>query len=214
MRRSPRWLAAVPLAAGLVALALYLTVSTRPESWTVAVAVTRVDDALSVMTQACSAPRPGQQLIADRPNRVPDLRLNTVGPDQSIVLPGVTADTVITLQLINDAGTGGVRGTAVDARTRRPIFAFASPPIPDGVLERVWASSWYGDGRAAPLASGCALGLAATVIRAASPSARPRQPRPFEPTAERVGWLLYACLGLLVLALAGAATMGLRRTVR
>jgi hypothetical protein len=195
----------VLLAAGLAALALYLTVSTRPESWTVAVRVTQVDDALSVMTQPCSVPRPGQQLIADRPNRVPELRLSTVGPDQSIVLPGVTAATVITLQLINDAGTGGVRGTAIDAHTRRLIFAFASPSIRAGLLERVWASSWYGDGRPAPLASGCAQGLDAGVIGAAAPSSRPRPPRRFRPAAMRQGRLLYASVALLALALAAGA---------
>jgi hypothetical protein len=205
VRRPPRWLAAIPLAAGLAALALYLTVSARPESWTVAVAVTRVDDALSVMTQPCSAPRPGQQLIADRPNRDPRLRLVTVGPDRSIVLPGVTADTVITLQLINDAGTGGVRGTAIDARTRRPIFAFASPAIRAGLLERVWASSWYGDGRPAPLARGCGQGLDAGVARAAAPYVRPQDPRPFRPAAARQGRLLYASVALLALALAAGA---------
>lgn len=186
--------------AALICLALWLTLTTVPKSWTVKISVTEVDDALSVQTRPCSVAFPLVRLIALSPARVPLQRDSTVGPDSAIVLPHVTAKTVITLQLYNDGGVGDLRGSAADRESARRIFTFSSPHVPDGEYERVWASSWFGDGRPAPLADGCERGLETDVVRAAAPSARPPV-SPFRPDEERRGWLLTLSLALFALAI-------------
>jgi hypothetical protein len=187
--------------AALTGLMLWLTLPARPHHWTVRIGVTEVDDALSVQTKPCSAAYPQVRLIALTPDREALQRAITVGPNRMIDLPHVAADTVITLQLYNDGGTGDLHGTATDRESGRRIFAFSSPHIPDGDFQRVWAMSWFADGRPAPLAGGCKRGLDAGVVRAAAPSARPAA-SPFRPDAARRGWLLAASLGLLGLATA------------
>jgi hypothetical protein len=196
--------------AALVCLLLWLTLTARPESWAVQIKVTEVDDALAVQTKPCSTAYPQMRLIAITPDRVPVLRGSTVGPERPIDLPSVTANTVITLQLYNDGGVGDLRGAASDRKSRRVIFRFSSPHIPEGVFERVWASSWFGDGRPAPLADGCERGLDADVVRAAAPSARPSI-SPFRPDEQRRDWLLALSLALLALGTALLlATIALR----
>jgi hypothetical protein len=209
-RVKPARVAVTSAAAAAACLLSWLLVPARPDHWTVNVRATSVDDALSVQVRPCSATYPQAQLIAPRPDRVPHLAGKTVSPEFAI-RKRVTAQTVITLQLYNDGGTGGARGIATD-NSGREIFAFTSPRIADGLTERVWAASWYGDGRPAPLDRGCALGLPVEVRAMAAPDKRPRTGPAYRPAARRRTWLL--TFAEVAAATAALATLvaGLRRS--
>jgi hypothetical protein len=180
---------------------LWLAWDRRALSWTLSVRVDDVDDRLQVQITPCSARRPGARYIAVDRTRPQALAGRTVAEDEAVAFGRVTSDTVVTLQLYNDVGgPGGLNGIAT-ADGRR-VFTFRSPEIPRWNTQRVWASSFYGDGRPAPLPARCRKGLAAAVVRAASPSVRPAV-RPYRPPSERrdgfalaSAILLALCIGL------------------
>jgi hypothetical protein len=178
----------------LVMGGLWLVWPSHAASWKLSVRADDVDDRLQVQVKPCSAPIPGARYIALNPKRPDVLADDTVPVGEAVVFAGVTSKTVVTLQLYNDVGSGGVNGHA-EADGQR-VFNFRSPEVPYGETQRVWGTSYYGDGRPAPLPASCRKGLPTSVVQASRPSVRPTGRR-FQPPSERRHSLALGSLLLL-----------------
>lgn len=177
-------LALLAIVCGLV----WLAWPSKQAAWTLTLRAD-ADDRLSITVGDCSTN--SARFIAIDPKRPLALFDRTVGTDRAVVLKRVTSKTVITLQLYNDVGFGGVSGTA-EADGHR-VFAFQSPVIADGETQRVWAASYHGDGRRAPVPKSCRTGLPASAIAPARPAGDPNAPQGERgPAPAMVGGILLA----------------------